>query len=131
VKQHDDFEPTDELNDSGESFEELERYLYQAMRRVDAPEGFADRVMDRAKAAAPAKPKVLMMPSIQRMWVGSAIAAALLMGAFVGDQAHERHQRAKAEVVQKQFDAGMEITDRALEHTRDQLERAGVTVGRR
>lgn len=130
MKQHDEFDETEELNNSGESFEELERYLAQAMRHVDAPEGFADRVMERAKAAAPAKAKVLMMPSRPRLWVGSAIAAALLMGAFVGDEAHERHQREKAEVAQKQFEAGMEITDRALEHTRDQLERAGVMVGR-
>jgi hypothetical protein len=130
VKQHDEFEPTEGLNDSGESFEELERYLYQAMRRVDAPEGFADRVMERAKAAAPAKAKVLGMPSRPRLWVGSAIAAALLMGVFVGDQQLERRQREKAEVAQKQFEAGIEITDRALEHTRDQLERAGVMVGR-
>jgi hypothetical protein len=86
VKQHDDFEPTEELKDSGESFEELELYLYQAMRRVDAPEGFADRVMERAKAAAPAKAKVLVMPLRPRLWVGSAIAAALLMGVFAGDQ---------------------------------------------
>ena len=130
MKQHDDFEPTEELNDSGESFEELERYLYQAMRPVDAPEGFADRVMERAKAAAPAKAKVLVMPLRPRLWVGSAIAAALLMGVFVGDQQYERRQREKAEVAQKQFEAGIEITDRALEHTRDQLERAGVMVGR-
>jgi len=130
VRQHDEFEPTEELNDSGESFEELERYLSQAMRRVDAPEGFADRVMERTKAAAPAKAKVLVMPSRPRLWVGSAIAAALLMGVFAGDQQYDRHQREKAEVAQKQFEAGMQITDRALEHTRDQLERAGVMVGR-
>jgi hypothetical protein len=132
VKQHDDFEPTEEMNDSGESFEELERYLTQAMRRVDAPEGFADRVMERAKAAAPAKAKVLIMPSRPRLWVGSAIAAVLLMGVFAGDQQYDRHlrEKAEAEVAQKQFEAGMQITDRALEHTRDQLERAGVMVGR-
>lgn len=127
MKQHDDFEPTEELNDSGKSFEELERYLSQAMRCVDAPEGFADRVMERIKA--PAKAKVLMMSSRLRMWAGGAIAAALLVGAFVGDQAHERHQREKVEVAQKQFEAGMQITDRALEHARQQLERAGVRVG--
>jgi hypothetical protein len=128
VKQHDEFDETEELNTPGESFEELERYLSQAMRRVDAPEGFVDRVMERAKAA-PAKAKVLMMPSRTRAWVSGAIAATLLAGVFAGDQVHERRQREKAEVAQKQFEAGMEITDRALEHTRDQLERAGVRVG--
>lgn len=127
MKQHNDFEPTEELNDTGESFEELERYLSQAMRRVDAPQGFADRVMERAKA--PAKAKVLMMPLRTRFWMGSAIAAALLVGAFVGDQQYERRQHAKTEAAQKQFEAGMEITDRALDHTREQLERAGVRVG--
>jgi hypothetical protein len=130
VKQHDEFDETEELNDSGESFEELERYLTQAMRRVDAPEGFADRVMKRAKAAAPVRSNVLMMPSRTRAWATGAIAATLMVGVFAGNQVHERRQRERAEVAQKQFEAGMEITDRALEHTRDQLERAGVMVGR-
>ncbi len=129
MKQHDEFDQTEELNNPGESFEELERHLARAMRRVDAPEGFADRVMERAKAEGPAKAKVLMMPSRQRYWVGTAVAAALLAGVFVGDQQYDRRRQERAEVAQKQFEAGMQITDRALEHTRQQLERAGVQVG--
>jgi hypothetical protein len=117
------------MNDPGESFEELERYLSQAMQRVDAPEGFADRVMARAKAEAPARAKVLMMPVRSRVWVGSAIAAMLMAGVFVGDQARERRQRERAEQAQRQFEAGIRITDAALEHTREQLMRAGVRVG--
>ena len=77
MKQHDGFDQTEGLNNPGESFEELERYLTQAMQRVDAPEGFADRVMERAKVAAPAKAKVLMMPSRQRLWVGSADCSSI------------------------------------------------------
>jgi hypothetical protein len=40
---------------------------------------------------------------------------------------HARRER--AEEAQRQFEAGMRITDAALEHTREQLQRAGVLVG--
>jgi hypothetical protein len=127
VKQREDLNQPEELNDDGgESFADLERYLAEAMRRVDAPEGFADRVMARTRPAAGGA-KVLMMPTRTRAWVGGAIAAALLAGVLVGDQMHVRRER--AEEAQRQFEAGMRITDAALEHTREQLERAGVLVG--
>jgi hypothetical protein len=69
------------------------------------------------------------MPLRARAWLGGAIAAALLAGVFVGDQVHERRERERADTAQRQFEAGMRITDAALEHTRDQLRRAGVLVG--
>lgn len=128
MNQREDFEQPEELNQPGESFEELEQYLKGAMRRVDAPEGFADRVIARARPAS-ATAKVLMMPSRMRIWVSGAVAATLLAGVFVGDQVRERRQRERAEDAQRQFEAGMRITDAALEHTRQQLRSAGVVVG--
>ncbi len=127
MKQHDDLNESEGPNDDGESFEELERYLSEAMRRVDAPEGFADRVMARTRSA-PSTAKILRMPSRTRAWVSGAIAAALLAGVLVGEQVHARRER-QAEKAQQQFEAGMRITDAALEHTREQLQRAGVMVG--
>jgi hypothetical protein len=126
VNRHEDLNQPEELNDGGESFAELERYLAEAMRRVDAPEGFADRVMARTRPA-PGKAKILRMPVRTRAWVTGAIAAMLLAGVLVGDQVHARRER--AEEAQRQFEAGMRITDAALEHTREQLQRAGVLVG--
>lgn len=128
MNQHEDWNQPEELNQPDESFKQLEQYLTEALRRVDAPEGFADRVMARARRA-PARAKILTMPLRARAWLGGAIAAALLAGVFVGDQVHERRERERADTAQRQFEAGMRITDAALEHTRDQLRRAGVLVG--
>jgi hypothetical protein len=126
VNQPEDLNQPEELNEQGESFAEFEQQLTQALRRVDAPKGFAERTMTRAQVADEAPGKVLMMPSRIRLWTSGAIAAALVAGVFVADQMHVRHQR---EVAQQQFEAGMRITDRALDHARERLEHAGVRFG--
>ena len=106
---------------------EFEQNLTQALRPVDAPAGFADRVIARSKAPAPAK--VIRMPLRTRAWASGAIAAALVAGVFVGQQSHMRHQRVEAERAQQQFEAGMRITDQTLDHVRQQLQEAGVATG--
>lgn len=128
MKQPEEFDQPDEMSEQGESFAELEEYLTQALRRVDAPKGFADRVMARTRPA-PGRAKILMMPSRTRAWVSGVVAATLLAGVFAGDRVHARRERQRAEEAQRQFEAGMRITDAALEHTREQLHRAGVLVG--
>ena len=107
--------------------DQFERELTRAMRGVDPPEGFADRVMARALAGVPARAKVLWMPRHAQMWASGAIAAALLAGVFFGEEAHLRHQREQA--AQRQFELAMRITDHALQHTRQQLWDAGVRFG--
>jgi hypothetical protein len=69
------------------------------------------------------------MPARLRLWASGAIAAALLVGVFAGDQLHARHQRERAQLAQQQFEAGVRITDDALEHTREQLAQAGIRFG--
>jgi hypothetical protein len=110
---------------------EFEAHLTKALRRVDAPEGFADRVMARALTQDRPKPApvVVMKPRFQP-WIGGAIAAALLAGVFGAEQVQVRRQREQAAMAQQQFEAGIRITDAALEHARDQLEQAGIGVGR-
>jgi hypothetical protein len=118
---------------------EFERELAGALRRVDAPEGFAERVMARAGAEAtaespiepvtPMRAKVLAMPWRPTWWASGTIAAALLAGVFVAQQKHDRDQRQQAEVAQQQFDAAMRITSETLEQTRLQLQQAGVQIG--
>jgi hypothetical protein len=108
--------------------EEFELELARRMRRVDPPEGFADRLMERAEAS---QSNVIVMrkrPAF-RMWAGSAIAAALAMGVFVGEQAHVRSQERQAEVARQQFETAMRVTDHALDQTRASLQRAGLTLG--
>ncbi len=129
MKQPEDFDQPEELNQPGESFAELEEYLTQALRRVDAPKGFAERTMARAQASSAPRGKLLRMPSRLRAWASGAIAAALVGGVFVGDQVHERRQREKAEFAQQQFDAAMRITGETLAQTRLQLQQAGVPTG--
>ena len=108
---------------------EFERNLTEALRLVDPPEGFAERVMARALASEQPRARVLAMRPSVRAWMSGAIAAALLAGVFVADEVHVRRQRERGELAQQQFEAGLRITDEALQHTREQLARAGVRFG--
>lgn len=128
MNQPEDLNQPEESTQSGESFAELEQYLTQALRRVDPPDGFAERTLTRIQSFAPVRAKVVMMPPRGRLWASGAIAAALLAGIFFSEQTYVRHQHEQAELAQQQFDAGIRITDKALEHTREQLERAGVRI---
>jgi hypothetical protein len=135
---------------------EFELQLARAMRRVDAPEGFAARVMERAASpkrvvAAPAQvsearpfdklragsgaPGVVVIPKrsgLWRMqaWAGGAIAAVLVLGMFGAEQLHLRHERAEqTAMANQQFAVAMQVTDHALAQTREQLARAGLNLG--
>jgi hypothetical protein len=111
--------------------DQFEQELTRRMRRVDPPEGFMERLMERAEAEAPSRAKVLTMPRrmVFRAWVGGAIAATLVTGVFIGEQAHERAQERKAAAARQQFETAMQATDHALDQTRASLQRAGLTLG--
>jgi hypothetical protein len=114
--------------------DEFERALLQAMRRVEAPEGFAASVMERAANPVETTKKVVVMRSrlatlSSRAWVGGAIAAMLVLGVIGGDELHERHQREQAALATQQFEAGVRVTDQALAQTRAQLAKAGINLG--
>ncbi len=115
---------TDEVQD------EFELELGRRMRRVDPPEGFMERLLERAETEAPSRWKVLTMPRRTgfRAWLGGAIAATLVAGLFIGQQMHERSQERKAEAARQQFETAMEATDHALDHTRASLQRAGLML---
>ena len=117
------------MNQPEEPFTKFERELTQALRAVDPPDGFAERVMARAQTSEQPRAKVIAMPRRLPSWTSGAIAAALLLGVFFGVQIHLRHQREQAQIAQQQFEDGIRITDQALERTRQQLQRAGVLVG--
>jgi hypothetical protein len=134
--------------------DEFELQLAQAMRRVDAPEGFAVRVLDQmgeqmgeGTATAPAQvskarpgaPRVVMMQR-RWAWAGGAMAAVLALGMFGTEQLHQRRERAErvaaeqaaaeqAALANQQFEAAVRVTDHALEQTREQLQRAGLRLG--
>lgn len=105
----------------------MEQELRRALRPVDPPAGFAGRVIARSQRQKPARIAMFPVPHPNR-WAGAALAAMLLVGAG-GEQFHQLQQRRKAEQAQKQFETAMEVTDRALEHAREQLQHAGLARG--
>jgi hypothetical protein len=133
----------------------FERELTQAMRPVDAPQGFADRVLGQIAEVQPRRAKVLMMPRNVRLWAGGAIAAALLVGAFGVREQRVRHQREEAAQAQqqsqaqqqfqlamqitgntladapaqRQFEVAMQITNETLDSVRAQLHQSGIQLG--
>jgi hypothetical protein len=118
----------EKLNQPEKSLAELEQQLTQALRPVEPPEGFAERVMARAEKPMPVPARVLVMTHRARLWAGGAIAATLLVGVFTAEQIHERQRREQAELAQRQFEVALRITGEALEQTRRQLQDAGVPI---
>ena len=118
------------MNQPEETSTQFEQDLTRAMRPVDPPEGFAERVLARAQTQPVPRARILAMPARMRVWAGGAIAAVLAIGAFVGQQVHIRQERRKAEVAQQQFETALRITDETLDQVRLQLQEAGVRVQR-
>lgn len=121
----------------------FEQQLARALQRVDAPEGFAARLMERAEKGDPAAAghvpgraahtpgrgvsRLLVLPRRQWLsWASGAIAAVLVAGIFVGQHVHERHER-KIEA-QRQFETASRITDKTLEQVREQLAQQGIQL---
>jgi len=108
---------------------EFEIQLIGALRPVDAPEGFAARIMERAAAPAVSSKVVVMRPRMaMRGWAIGAIAAMLAVGAFVGEEMHVKHQRQEAALATQQFEAASQIEDKVLQQTRERLAKAGVPL---
>jgi hypothetical protein len=105
--------------ENGPEFDEV---LARVMQRVDAPEEFAAKVM----AAAKQKGKLLVMPRAP-VWMSGAIAAMLVLGCLVGGGVHVQHERERAQATEE-YDASVQITNRVLEQTRQQLEREGISL---
>lgn len=119
---------------------ELEHQLRKALRPVDPPAGFADRVLARARqregldgppnhgSRESSRPRLLAFSGLRsRLWAGGAIAAVLLAG-VVTEENRRIEQRHKAEEAQRQFEAALQVTNRTLGHVREQLYRAGVPL---
>lgn len=128
-----------EWNRKGEAGQaELEAALTRALRRVDAPEGFAARLAAMAEAEErsakaalpPQEPRRRILLGWKPIW--GAMAALLVAGVLAGHAVHDRHEaqartHARTQASRK-FDVSVQITDRALEHAREQLRRRGVPL---
>ena len=117
------------MNQPDETLTQIEQELTRAMRAVDPPEGFAERTVARAQESGAPRARVLTMPRRSQFWASGAIAAAVLAGAFFGEQTHVRRERQREERAQQQFDTAMRITNETLDHVRLQLQQAGVSTG--
>ncbi len=107
--------------------EELEEALRSELRRVEAPEGFTERMLARVAVEGSPRGRVLRWRGRQA-WTGWAVAAGLLGGVLAGGSAWEHHaasQRRAAEAT-AQFETAERITDQAMEQVRQEMARAGV-----
>jgi len=124
---------------------DFEKQMAKTLRQVDAPEGFAERVMRRAEAenfatsthvsearhGAPGWFEFLRSWHwMASPWAGGAVAALLVAGVFLtGEHVHREHeQQIKVQQATQQFETATQITDRALERAREKMRRAGVDV---
>ncbi len=119
------------------SEDEFELALTRAMRRVEvraetsakflaiAAEAAAERRRTGKLLFRPKTGGLLLMLPRPKVWLSGAIAAALVAGVFVAQDVHQRHER---EVANREFALSMQIEERAMEHTRQQLQKAGVPL---
>jgi hypothetical protein len=121
------------MNESQER--EFELKLSKAMRRVHAPDDLAKFLMAATEVQAerhlPRSERkhrwAFFVPRPQAAaWMAGALAAVVVVGVFAGDHAYRQHERSVQAT--QQFETATRITDQALEHTREQLARAGISL---
>ena len=97
--------------------------LRRALRRVDAPEGFADRVLARASTSRLASPK----PSkVARGAVGAALAATLVIATALGAWYRvEEQRRIQGEEAKRQVLLSLNITGSKLKQIEVKVNRGG------
>jgi hypothetical protein len=116
-----------EIESKNREPEEFEQQLKSSLRHIDAPEGFATRVLVRAAVSEKPLPRPRFLRLTFQASVG-AIAAILVLGALVTNLVHVRRKRAQTAHIQAQFNTAMRITDRSLSETRAKLERIGLKL---
>lgn len=105
--------------------DEFEQGLERALRRVEAPPGFVERVCALNRQERQAEGTVLLWPSRYARLSGALAAGlALCVAGGEGWRAHQEAQRRIA--AEAQFDTAMRVTGKALAKTRMQLSRSGV-----
>lgn len=117
-------------NDVGDDMnDEFEQRLKHDLERVAAPEGFADRVMRRVRAGEQSRLRI-MPRRVLHVW--QAVAAAALIAVLLGgaEAVHRQQERQRAEVLQRQFDVAMQITQRTLSGVSQRVSEAGVKQDR-
>lgn len=91
----------------------LDPHLRQALRRQAAPDGFAERVLQRARQRPPRRPP---------RWLVAASILGLLLPAAVASQAYLARRRAQARLAQAELAHAQLLL--ALQITRQKLDLA-------
>jgi len=105
--------------------DDIEQRLKNELERVAAPEGFADRVMERVRVWEHGR---LHLIPRRMLHVWQAVAAVALIAVLLGgaEAVHRRQEQRQAEVIRRQFDLAMEITHRTLNGVGERVSEAGV-----
>jgi len=123
---------------------EFEQALTRGLRRVDAPGDLMARVMAQVETQQGAEQRTAQVVRSAgsaggwRTWFSfswkpawGAMAALLVASVLTGHVVHEHRidaqERARVQA-SREFDVSVQITDKAMEHTREQLRKAGVAV---
>jgi hypothetical protein len=109
--------------------DELEQDLMESLARVPAPEGFADRVMERV--AKKQRLRFLMPQRTPHVW--QAIAAMALISVLFGaaELVHRQEERKQAELMKYQFEVAMRVTGKTLDGVGARISRAGTKQEKR
>lgn len=123
---------------SEENTDDFERSLKRALKRVDARAEMRARFLAIAAEAEQqhrqtgrlwvtprSGGRLFFLPKIP-VWATGAIAALLLVGVFSVEQVREKHERVA--LADRDFAVSQQVTEQALEHTREQLQRAGIAL---
>ena len=119
--------------------DDFEARLKRDLRRVDAPDGFADRVMQRVPQQR--QGRLLSFPiavTKARHWM--AVAAVLLVAIVLGFGVHHveqverqrdlKQEQAKARAAAEQFALAMQVTGRTLFVVQQRIDQAGTKTSR-
>ena len=107
--------------------DEFEARWKRDLRRVDAPEGFADRVMQRVPAQR--RGRLLTFGPARQFMAAAAVllvAVALGFGVRYAEQVQrQRAEDAKARAAAEQFSLAMQVTGRTLFVVQQRIDQAG------
>lgn len=109
--------------------DDFEERLQRALARVEAPPGFAERVCNLCSTELPPAHGGLLMWPRRHVRLSGALAAGILFGALAGGGFWHGQRVAEQRMeAQAQFETAMRVTNRALDETREQLNRAGMRL---
>jgi hypothetical protein len=104
----------------------LEEDLKMALRRTEPPEGFAKRVLMRAKSPAPPEPSwwerlavLLRPPRVQ--WVALSVVASILIPVAGVQYRQERRYRVEGEKAKEQLVLAVRVAGGKLHHVQQKV----------